>query len=90
MCEHLIKGGYMGKTLRVNLTDKSYSEENINENMVRDFIGGAGLGINYLFTEVHARTDAMSEENKIIFSVGPLLAVRYPVRAGWRLPQSLL
>jgi aldehyde:ferredoxin oxidoreductase len=50
----MLKGGYMGKLLRVNLTNQTYSEEHITEELAKNFIGGAGFGIKYLFDEVPA------------------------------------
>lgn len=68
----MLKGGYMGKILRINLTNLSYSEENLTEEMAKNFIGGAGFGIKLLIDEVPAGADALSQENKLIFSTGPL------------------
>lgn len=67
-----MKSGYMGKILRVNLTDRTFSEENVPEKLARDFIGGAGFGIKFLFDEVPSGTDALGPDNKLIFAVGPL------------------
>jgi aldehyde:ferredoxin oxidoreductase len=36
-------GGYTGKILRVNLTDKTSKEEKLPAEVARDFIGGQGL-----------------------------------------------
>lgn len=67
-----MKYGYMGKILRVNLTDKTFSEETVPEKLAREFIGGAGFGLKYLFDEVPAKADPLGPENKLIFAVGPL------------------
>lgn len=70
--------GYMGKILRVNLTDKTFSEEPVPEKLAREFIGGAGFGLKYLFDEVPAKTDPLGPENKLIFAVGPLSGTSAP------------
>ena len=37
------KGGYAGKVLRVNLSNQSYSEEQLSEKIMIDYLGGAGF-----------------------------------------------
>ncbi len=64
--------GFMGKVLRVNLTDKSSVEEDLDPAKLKGFMGGAGLAIKYLVDEVPAETDALAEGNKLYFSLGPL------------------
>jgi len=69
---------YWGKILRINLTDKRATEETLPLEVARDFIGGAGIGIKYLFDEVKARADPLGPENKLIFSVGPFTGAAVP------------
>ena len=40
---------WVGKILRVNLTKGAVSVEDLNEEFARDYIGGRGLGGQYLF-----------------------------------------
>ncbi len=74
----MLSGGYMGKILRVNLTAKTATEEYLTAEMARNFIGGAGFGVKYLFDEVPAGTDALGPDNKLIFAVGPLSGTSAP------------
>ncbi|WP_300465390.1 aldehyde ferredoxin oxidoreductase family protein [Desulfobacula sp.] len=74
----MYKGGYTGKVLRINLTDQSVKEEDLPFQMAKDFIGGAGFGIKYLFDEVPANTDALGPDNKLIFSPGPFSGTTVP------------
>ncbi len=74
----MYSGGYTGKMLRVNLTDKTYKTEPVSEQLARDFMGGAGFGIKYLFDEVKAGTDPLGPDNKLIFSVGPFTGAGVP------------
>lgn len=74
----MLKGGYMGKILRVNLSDQTYSEQSVTEELAKNFIGGAGFGIKFLFDEVPAKADALGPENKLIFAVGPLSGTPAP------------
>jgi aldehyde:ferredoxin oxidoreductase len=68
----------MGKILRINLTDQTAKEEELPRAIARDFIGGAGFGIKYLFDEVKAGTDPLGPENKLIFSPGPFSGTTVP------------
>ncbi|QGU94774.1 hypothetical protein GOM49_06395 [Clostridium bovifaecis] len=74
----MIKGGYMGKVLRINLTTKKIITEELPEQTAKDFIGGAGFGIKYLFDEVSGDVDPLGEENKLIFAPGPLSGTSAP------------
>ena len=71
-------GGYAGKILRINLTDKTSKEEKLPLEIATNFIGGAGLGIKYLFDEVKPGTDALGPENKLVFAPGPFTGTSIP------------
>ncbi|MFX0084134.1 MAG: aldehyde ferredoxin oxidoreductase family protein [Candidatus Hodarchaeota archaeon] len=58
--------------LRCNLTDKTISREPIPKDIVQNFIGGRGLGVKYIFNEVPPQTAPLTQENKLVFAVGPL------------------
>ena len=64
--------GYVGKILRVNLSNKKIFEENLDYEIASKFIGGRGYGVKLLFDMLKPKTDALSEENIIIFMTGPL------------------
>lgn len=74
----MLKGGYVGKILRVNLTAQTCSEESMPEQLARDFVGGAGFGLKFLFDEVPAKTDPLGPGNKLIFAPGPLSGTNAP------------
>jgi aldehyde:ferredoxin oxidoreductase len=74
----MYKGGYTGKVLRINLTDQTAKEEALPFEIAKDFIGGAGFGIKYLFDEVPAGADALGPDNKLIFASGPLSGTTVP------------
>jgi aldehyde:ferredoxin oxidoreductase len=73
-----MKGGYTGKVLRVDLTHKTYKVESLPDKVAREYVGGAGLGIKYLYDEVPAGADPLSPENKMIFASGPLTGTKAP------------
>jgi len=64
--------GWMGKILRVNLTDKTIKSEALNEAYAHRYIGARGLGTKYYVEEVNPQVDPLSAENKIIFMTGPI------------------
>ncbi len=74
----MYSGGYTGKVLRVDLTNKTYSEEPLPAETARDFIGGAGFTVKYLFDEVPADCDPLGPENKLIFAPGPFTGTKIP------------
>ncbi len=74
----MYNGGYTGKILRVNLTDRSSSIEELPPGVARDFLGGAGFGIKYLYDEVNADADPMGPDNKLIFAPGPFSGTSIP------------
>ena len=74
-------GGYMGKILRVNLTTGKTSEEPLNEEIARKFIGARGYGVKIIFDEVPHNADPLGSENKLIFATGPLTLTTAPTGA---------
>jgi aldehyde:ferredoxin oxidoreductase len=71
----------MGKILRVDLTAGVCSEEALNPEVAKDYIGGRGLGIFYLSQEVDAGVDPFSPQNPIIMATGPLTGTGTPTGA---------
>jgi len=70
--------GWHGKILRVNLTTGDISTETIDPNIAKDYLGGRGWAIRYLYDEVDPRVDPLSPENKMIFATGPLTGTPAP------------
>jgi aldehyde:ferredoxin oxidoreductase len=64
--------GWIGKILRVNLTQGKHSVENLPPDLARDFIGGRGIATKLLFDEVDPVIDPFSPDNKLLFAAGPL------------------
>jgi len=42
-------GGYVGKILRVDLTNERISEEVLDIEILRKYVGGTALGAKYLY-----------------------------------------
>jgi aldehyde:ferredoxin oxidoreductase len=64
--------GYSGKLLRIDLTNEKVTKEDIQESILRKWIGGTGLGAKYLYDEVPAGVGWADPENRLILSNGPL------------------
>ncbi len=60
------------KILRVDLTTGTTSIEPLNMEWAEDYLGSRGLGTKYLYEEMDPSADALSPENVLIFSTGPL------------------
>jgi aldehyde:ferredoxin oxidoreductase len=70
----MFKGGYTGKILRIDLSQPSAREEEVSEALAKNYLGGAGFAIKYLYDEVKPGTPALDPANRLIFAVGPLTA----------------
>lgn len=71
-------GGYNGRILRVNLSNRSVTTETVDELFCRRYIGGAGFVSYYLWKELKRGVDALSPDNKLIFALGPLSGLQLP------------
>ncbi|MBC7263203.1 MAG: aldehyde ferredoxin oxidoreductase family protein [Chloroflexi bacterium] len=69
--------GYMGKILRVNLTDKRITEEELEEGVARQFLGGRGLGAKILFDELKPGIDPLGPENKLVVAAGVVTGIPF-------------
>jgi aldehyde:ferredoxin oxidoreductase len=93
--EQEMPGGYMGKILWADLSTGVITEETLDEQICRDFIGGYGIGARILYTRKKAGIDPLGPENILGLISGPLtgtpvpMAVRYmavaksPLTGGW-------
>ncbi len=64
--------GYAGKLLRVDLTNEQITEEKLDEETARKYVGGTGIGAKYLYEEVPAGVEWSDEGNRLIMASGPL------------------
>ena len=71
------KNGYTGQLLRINLTHGTISNEILDPQLLKDYIGGTGLGVRLMYDEVPPDTDPLSEESKLFFLTGPVTATSF-------------
>jgi len=70
--------GCHGKMLRVDLSKSTVSQEDLDESVVRKFLGGSGVATKYLWDEVRKGADPLGPENELIFMTGPLTGTAGP------------
>jgi aldehyde:ferredoxin oxidoreductase len=70
-----ILGGYAGKILRVDLSEKKTTVEEPGSKFYRKFLGGAGFIAYYLYKEIKQGIDPLGPENKLIYAIGPMTGV---------------
>ncbi len=70
--------GWHLKLLRVNLTTHKVTTEDVDPKIARDYLGGRGWAIHYLYKEMNPAVDPLSPENMLIFATGPLTATPAP------------
>ena len=66
------KCGYMGNVLRVNLSSGQVTADALDEAIVRNYVGGSGLGGYFLYDEVPPGVEWSDPENRFIVMSGPL------------------
>ena len=63
---------WANNVLRVNLTDGVISNEPLNMEWARLYLGQRGLATKYLMEEIDPKCDALSPDNRMIVTTGPL------------------
>lgn len=70
--------GFLGRILRVDLTQGRLASEPIDEEGARALLGGTGLASKYLMAETPAQCDPLGPDNKLIIMAGPLTGTASP------------
>jgi aldehyde:ferredoxin oxidoreductase len=73
-----MKGGYCGKILFVDLSEKRTEVVKPSEQTYRNFIGGTGLGARFLYENLKPGNDPLGPENILGFVTGPLTGTTVP------------
>ena len=68
--------GYHGKALIVDLTTRTHRWDAIDSHVLRDFIGGIGLGTYLLYRYCPPGADPLGPENPLLFVGSPLVGTR--------------
>jgi aldehyde:ferredoxin oxidoreductase len=68
--------GYHGNLLRVDLSKKESKPEPIDESLLKSYIGGAALGMRYIYDEVPPGVAWNDAANRLYLGAGPLSGTR--------------
>lgn len=78
-----LKYGYAGKMLRVNLSDRTITQNNTREDIATLLLGGNGYAAKVLWEESKPKINPLDPENKIILMTGPLTGTGAPGSGFW-------
>jgi len=70
--------GYNQTLLRINLTTNKITKEIIPDEIINSYLGGDGFLAYYMYKELPAKVDPLSEKNKIFIAVGPITGTLWP------------
>jgi aldehyde:ferredoxin oxidoreductase len=72
--------GFAGKHLVIHLNkhNNNITEEPIDNEIARNFLGGAGYCCKYLYSKLDKNTDPLSSENILMFMTGPFCGSNIP------------
>jgi aldehyde:ferredoxin oxidoreductase len=76
-------GGYMGRFLWVDLDEGTMHDEVPDEHLLRDFIGGYGVGARLLYDRMVPSADPLGPDNILGFVTGPLTGTPAPTATRW-------
>ncbi len=66
------------RILKIDLSNRSHKIEEIPTKIIKQYLGGRGLGSYLLYHLVPAGTDPLSAENHLIFTAGPASGTNLP------------
>jgi aldehyde:ferredoxin oxidoreductase len=69
---------YMGRILRVDLSESKLWDEPLRAESVRAFVGGSGLAARLIYDMVDSHTDPLGPDNPLVFMTGPLVGTIMP------------
>lgn len=78
-----IRGGYWGKTLRVDLTTEKISVETFDDAFARKYLGGVGFGAKMVSDAVTKSVAPLSPGNVLVFATGPYQASNIASAGRW-------
>ena len=64
--------GFYGRILKVDLNQKSFSIDSVEEAVYEKYLGGKGLAAHLLYELNPPEVDPLAPENTLIFANGPL------------------
>lgn len=74
----MLRYGYGGRILRVDLTERAFQVESLDSSWIKNVIGGRAANTQRLFEELDPDVDPLQPENILIFGIGPLTGSLLP------------
>ena len=71
--------GYGGKLVKIDLTRGKIVEEELDQKILKKWIGGKGLAAHYLYENLDAKVDPLSPDNILFVSTGPATGTWLPL-----------
>ena len=68
--------GFHNKVLHIDLSQRSFEEQSIDDAIYREFLGGKGLATHLLLKNTKAGLKPLSPENVVILATGPVTDTR--------------
>jgi aldehyde:ferredoxin oxidoreductase len=74
------KRGWRGKILRVDLSSSKIWDEELSDDLINGYVGGAGINARLFYDLMHdnPQADPLSPENPLIFGFGPVVGTTFP------------
>ena len=70
--------GYAGKLLRIDLSNNEIQKEDLDSELIEDFLGAEGIASKILYDEVKSDTDPLGPENRLIIMTGAFVGTSVP------------
>lgn len=71
-------GAYIGKILEVDLGSGKLSDVPLDEEMIKLYLGGKGLGLKLVYDEFRPDMQPFDPDNLLIFATGPATGLKIP------------
>ncbi len=68
--------GWTGKAIHVNLTEKKAKVLELDKDILKNFLGGSGLGFKLIYDHYDITLDPLDPKTPLIFAAGPLTGSR--------------
>jgi len=74
-----MSNGYMGKILWIDLSTEKFEEQELSEEIYRQYLGGYGLATKIIYEQMPAKTDPLGPEAVFGFFPGLLTGTTAPL-----------
>jgi aldehyde:ferredoxin oxidoreductase len=78
-------GGYMGRILRVDLSNEKVVDVETPKDLISKYIGGLGFVVKILWDEVNEKIDPLGPENRLVIATGPLTGTMFPAAGRYQM-----